>query len=47
LNEFASTDKYIGYLSELTLRYRLSKKWSIEASRAPQDASLDIIRIIR
>jgi translocation and assembly module TamB len=46
-NESGSTDKYIDYLNELTLRYRVSKKWSIEASRGTQDTGLDIIRIIR
>jgi translocation and assembly module TamB len=45
--ETGSPEKYIDYLNELTLRYRVSRKWSIEASRGLQDTSVDVIRIIR
>ena len=45
--ESGSPEKYIDYLNELTLRYRVSRKWSIEASRGLQDTSVDVIRIIR
>jgi translocation and assembly module TamB len=45
--ESGSPEKYLDYLNELTLRYRVSRKWSIEASRGLQDTGVDVIRIIR
>jgi autotransporter translocation and assembly factor TamB len=45
--EAGSNEKYLDYLNEITLRYRISRKWSVEASRGLQDTGVDVIRIIR
>ena len=47
LNEYLSPDTYLSYLNEFYLRYRVSKKWSVEVGRGTQDSSVDVIRSFR
>lgn len=46
LGSFLSPDLYLGYLESLSLRYRISKKWALEAERGYQ-TSVGIIYSIR
>jgi translocation and assembly module TamB len=46
LGSFLSPDLYVGYLESLSLRYRISKKWAVEAERG-YESSVGIIYSIR
>jgi translocation and assembly module TamB len=46
LGSFLSPDSYVGYLESLSLRFRISKKWALEAERG-YESSVGIIYSIR